>query len=383
MMNSDRSKLMQNIGLLIFAACLAAGPATAPTSPPPAPQDVNLLIAQLGHDDFSIREAAAKKLIEIGKPALESLRKAAESPDDPETQARAQQVIKRIVERPVPGGPVSPQDEVVARSIRISTEGGIRQIEVKEQSRSISISEGEFGIKMTVGAVENGRQINEVFEAKDANDLKRQSPDAFTLYDRWGGHQGQMNPLVRGAQNIVIRGPVFIGGQGAFPFALPPDPIDELRDRVVGEMHEKNIAEADRKQVQELLEQLQQVRGAQAVGAGDAQKQLKEQFVLSDKLREKIESLKLGDPGEALPPPAKWRLGVQLAADEGRVMVASVAPESRAERIGLRTGDLITKLNGKDVAGVAGLKESLKGAKEPITLLVVREEKEVTLEEKK
>jgi hypothetical protein len=379
---------MRYLSLIILAACMAASPTAPTTAPAASAHDINVLIAQLGHDDFSVREAAAKKLISIGKPALDAVKRAAENQDDPELRSRAKALAKRIVERPVPGGPVAKDEEIIARSLKISNEGGVRQINVREQARSIQIREGDFGIEMIVGAIENGEQVNAQFEAKNADDLKKQSPDAFTLYERWGGHAGQMNPMVRGAQNVVIRGPVFIGGmQGGavFPVPLPPDPVDELRDRVVAEMQKRDIGEEDRKQVQLLLERLQQMRAARIVGqgAGDAQKQLKEQFEISDKLREKMAALKLEDPGEALPPPAKWRLGVQLAGDEGKVVVASVAPDSRADKIGLRPGDAIWKINGKEVAHVEGLKQNLQAAEGAITLIVVRDGKDVTLEEKK
>ena len=52
---------------------------------------------------------------------------------------------------------------------------------------------------LTVTAVEDGKNVTATFRAKDAQDLKLQSPDAFALYDRWGMSGNQMNPLVRGA----------------------------------------------------------------------------------------------------------------------------------------------------------------------------------------
>lgn len=56
---------------------------------------IDRLIEQLGHDDASVREASEKELAEIGAPALEKLRRAAES-DDPEIRERADRILKAV-----------------------------------------------------------------------------------------------------------------------------------------------------------------------------------------------------------------------------------------------------------------------------------------------
>src|SRR5438477_7552719 len=124
-----------NWSIFLFLCTVAAGPTTAP-----APREVDALIAQLGHDDFKLREDASSKLAKIGKPALAPLRQAL-SNGDPEVQARAEMLIKRIEQRPVPGGPINPDEPVVARSLRISNEGGGKSVEVRENQRTITIHE--------------------------------------------------------------------------------------------------------------------------------------------------------------------------------------------------------------------------------------------------
>ncbi len=54
------------------------------------------LIKQLGDRTFAKREAATRRLKEIGEPALESLRKAAVSDNDHEIRRRARQIIQAI-----------------------------------------------------------------------------------------------------------------------------------------------------------------------------------------------------------------------------------------------------------------------------------------------
>jgi hypothetical protein len=59
---------------------------------------IDRLICQLGSDNFREREAASKRLEEIGQPALGALRKAARS-DDPEVRRRAAGVVEAVVSR--------------------------------------------------------------------------------------------------------------------------------------------------------------------------------------------------------------------------------------------------------------------------------------------
>ena len=57
------------------------------------------LIRQLGHDEFTKREAATKELEAIGEPALDVLRKAAASSEDPEIRRRAEWIIRALAHR--------------------------------------------------------------------------------------------------------------------------------------------------------------------------------------------------------------------------------------------------------------------------------------------
>jgi membrane-associated protease RseP (regulator of RpoE activity) len=234
---------------------------------------------------------------------------------------------------------------------------------------------------MTVSAIENGRRVTEEFKARDAQDLKKQSPDAATLYDRWSGSNGN-NPLVRGAENLVLQGPVLVGGLQALP--LPIDPLDDLKERIVQQMEQANVADEQRKQISDLIERLQEGRPARQLAGGEERvKQLKDYFQASDELRQKLEALKLPDPGDDLPPPAKWRLGIQISPDPEKLVIGSVVPESRAEKIGLKVGDVIDKVNDKPVKDVEGLREVLSDSKGPIEVMIVRDGRSQKLEEKK
>jgi len=57
---------------------------------------IRALISDLGHESFDKRDAAQKRLLEIGRPALELLKKAAKESADAESRLRATDLIDEI-----------------------------------------------------------------------------------------------------------------------------------------------------------------------------------------------------------------------------------------------------------------------------------------------
>src|SRR5437762_2872147 len=66
-----------------------------------AEAEVNRVIKQLGDDDFDKREAATKRLEEIGEPALDALHKATTS-EDAEVRRRAEDIVAVVEDRLYP-----------------------------------------------------------------------------------------------------------------------------------------------------------------------------------------------------------------------------------------------------------------------------------------
>ncbi len=66
-----------------------------PAQPAPSPEQIARLIAQLGDDDFAIREKATRRLWEAGKAAEPALTRALQS-DDPEVKRRAGDVLEKF-----------------------------------------------------------------------------------------------------------------------------------------------------------------------------------------------------------------------------------------------------------------------------------------------
>jgi hypothetical protein len=74
-----------------------AGPAPEARQPEPdaAAAKIARLVAELGHDDWAVREQASAALRALGEPALAALEPAAKSPD-PEVRARAGELLLQI-----------------------------------------------------------------------------------------------------------------------------------------------------------------------------------------------------------------------------------------------------------------------------------------------
>jgi serine protease Do len=80
-------------------------------------------------------------------------------------------------------------------------------------------------------------------------------------------------------------------------------------------------------------------------------------------------------------PPPQPDLGFQLAPDDKACTVSEVVKDSPADKAGLKPGDMITKLDGKEATTAAALREQL-GAKKPgdtVTFEVRRGSEMVTL----
>jgi len=86
--------------MLLLSALLLSLVPLAQDNPGEQAQRIDLLIRQLGADEFSTREKATEELKRIGRPAAEALAKAAEKNEDPEVRERARAVLESMSEKP-------------------------------------------------------------------------------------------------------------------------------------------------------------------------------------------------------------------------------------------------------------------------------------------
>jgi hypothetical protein len=377
------------------AAALAQPPAAR--TAPAAPADVHALVDQLGDADFKAREAATEKLKELGPAALPALKEAVASSADPEVCSRADALVRRIERPRVPddwlGADGMGAHNLGGTQVTTSVFNGQARTTVEDGSgqRKVVIVEGPAGIDLTVTGVRDGQPVAARFKARSADELREQDPDAYRVYRRWAGNNAA--PFMRGRRLIMPPRAPFRILPPPEPVLQPPaDDLINLEARVQRQLNQAAVPDAKQLPVRDLLRQLQQLQAeGQAVAAEDWNKQIEKYNLLSDALRDKLRDLKLPDPGDALPPPAKSRLGVSVgAADPGVVgpgadaglTIHRVVPDSRAQRLGLKEGDVIRAVNGKTVADTGALRRAVAEAKDPLVIEVVRAGQPETVREK-
>jgi hypothetical protein len=327
------------------------------------------LIEQLGSSDFARREAAMKALRAIGKPALPALKEAQKNHPDAEVVSRAGVLIRRIEIPPLPqADPTQPR----VQRVRISAVNGKRVLDVTESGRNIKITEGDDGIVMSVTGRRDGQRVTEEYTAKSADALKEENPEAYALYEQYTNGAGGF--IFRGQGIGAIQGNVQINNM-VLPFQPPAaDELDLLRVRLEKQMRLNKLEEAKR---DEVIQELEKVTAARAAAGTDMEKYTQQ----CDELRKLLESNKL-DAGELLPPPAKTRLGVSIGTDGTTLTVQRIAEKSRAERLGLKEGDEIRKIDGKEVTTVAELRKLVSAKEKGLSVEITRDGEEMKLEEK-
>jgi hypothetical protein len=259
---------------------------------------------------------------------------------------------------------------VTAHSLRVTPDpdGQGTLIELSDEGRQIRILKDEGKITLTVSAAEAGKLTSETYTAKDPAELKEISPQAHAVFEKWGGGPGP---------GWQIQGGFQIPGN---PIVMP---LQALANLIENAMDDADTPAPRRQEVFDMLAELRATSEPRQFETEQQKDQrLQEYFALSDKLRVKLADLDLPDPGEALPPPHHGRLGIQLDAGGEALVVDKVVTGSRGEKIGLQTGDVITRINDREVRSLQQLRQALLDFRPPITVETIRGGRTLRLKEK-
>lgn len=223
---------------------------------------VRALVVQLGSTSPAAREAAMTKLAAMGKEILPALRPLADAPD-PELRARIRALIRRA-ERGLP--PAAPRSDprFHRQSVRVSSINGRKTVDVNDNGYCIHIEEDHKGnatasaIKMSVTGVEEGKEVTETYEAKDADELKRDNPEAFDLYDRWNG-TGPRTLRNGAAVGIPFPGGPLTAGPGGAP-VLGDEVIDQIRAAIREQVQSGNLPADEQQKILDHLNDAERIR---------------------------------------------------------------------------------------------------------------------------
>jgi hypothetical protein len=384
-------------GPVDVARQLPADQAARPAAPSAAlGAEIERLIEQLGAEEFKARDAAATRLREIGADALGPLTAAKQSPD-PEIASRAAGIVRQISRKPSLFDRTGRAPGAAGQRVQVTVGPNGVQTHVFEGDRRIGISEGPGEIRVTVSETEDGKSVTETVTARTLDELRDKSPEAAAVYERWGANgraagggfqvQGGM-VRVQGAGPLIIRGGRVAGADvrlrlnAAGGNALAADPLAALwqnaQRRMIGLKVPADRQAEVQKRIQELTV-LQETPLADTVAGRNEQARAYNQKC--DELRKLFAALNLPDPGVSLPPPAQSRLGITVGIEgaEG-VTVGAVLPRTRAERIGLKPGDVIRRVNDKPMTSAQDLRQAVTES-DKLVLFVARDGKETKLEE--
>ena len=228
-------------------------------------------IRQLDSDRFAKRNEASRRLEEAGKDAfpaltqaalgdsreatlraIEILRKHSQEGDD-STKADAKEALQKLAAsdhmaaarrakdalnppKPEPahaplgpiiqGWPIGGQQIQVQIQVnamggnqkrRIQIKNGVKQIEVTENDLKVKITEDATGgVQLEVTRTKDGKETTEKYAAKSRDELKKNQPEAYKLYDKYA-----QQPNARIQIQAV---PGLLPGMPAFPPPPPPKP---------------------------------------------------------------------------------------------------------------------------------------------------------------
>jgi hypothetical protein len=267
----------------MIAAAAAGDPVGGAPATKPADR-IAQLVGQLGAEDFQTREQASEELRKLGRSALPALKEAAKS-EDPEVQQRAQAIIARIEKgeptdlanrdwRALPGpwGLVGGH-----RNVRVTVVDGVKTIDAQENGRKIRITEDANGIDMTITENRDGKEVSEQFQAKDAEELKKNHPNAHEVYQRYAGGAGPVR---------IHIGQGFLPIQPLLPRPMPPDAMRQMKDaqkRLEEMIKEGDLPGRMREMLQEQMRRMQEMQNRIMGGQGDPEQPPKEEQKELDK----------------------------------------------------------------------------------------------------
>ena len=271
---------------------------------------------------------------------------------------------------------------------------GARVVEVlDDEGRRLRVSDGPAGVEVELSGGDDAGEGPIRFRARSAEELRRTSPEAYLLYQRWADGGMQAGAIFRGRRLPRVRAQIL---PMAPPGGLLRPPADDLLDlelRLRRNMVQAGVEPRQQQAVLDLMRELRRIQEEGRLAApDDLDVRIEKYNLLSDALRKRLEALELPDPGNALPPPAKARLGISVGTpldgdpladppDEG-VTVTRVLPKSRGEKVGLKPGDVIRSVNGKAVNTTGELRTAVTEVEGGLVVEVKRGDETVTLREK-
>jgi hypothetical protein len=287
-------------------------------------------IRGLGSESFEEREKATSDLKKIGAPALEALKKAAASNDDPEVRARAQRLVDELAKpapprKAVPGRGPTPRGSIV--SIRPTKDGIVYSLQPADGEAIELYRQKEGRVKLSYPDGKGGTSTAE-----------SESMDKFL----------EEHKEVAGKYGITKEGIEYGGSRLSFSMRMPtwteplelplvpaPVPLPEFPD--FDEFFSQN------EDLRKAFEDLRRLRRIQPFTPGTFG-------------RLGIEVVR---GAQLAPVPDVLRTQLSIPEDQG-VVVESVREGSTAAAAGLKRHDVVLEIDGQKVTGPSDVRDRLQ-----------------------
>ena len=243
-------------------------------------RSVDILSNQLKSANKNLQEAAKAALKEISvveQGVGPRLARQALAPPKPRPQP--------IPGQAAPGIRILPQIQLQiqggAQGIKMRNVNGVKDVEVTENGRKVKIHDDpDLGIKVEIIETKEGKPVSRVFKAKNADELKKKSPEAHKLYEKYA--KG-------GAGNIQL-GNLQIQGNILPPNQIPRFNVPGVPQQIPANM-QRRVAEFQLKQIEGMIQSIQkrlQGNGADAGPAKETLEHLKKALEEIKQAREKM-----------------------------------------------------------------------------------------------
>ena len=271
-------------------------------------QSIVTLIKQLAAPNFTERQAASQQLADLGQPAIPKLTATAlgnnreaitrsvnilkihlkSANENLQTAAKAALKKISVVQegvgprlarealappkprpqpvqgRAAPGIRIVPQIQLQiqggAQGIKMRNVNGVKDIEVTENGRKVKIHDDpNQGIKVEIIETKQGKPVTRAFKAKNADELKKKSPEAHKLYEKYS--KG-------GAGNIQL-GNIQIQGNVLPPIQIPRFNVPGVPQQIPGNM-QRRVADIQLRQMERMIQSIQKQLQGEGEDAGPA-----------------------------------------------------------------------------------------------------------------
>ena len=229
-------------------------------------------------------KSANKNIQAAAKSALEKI-SVVEQGVGPRLAREALAPPKPLPGQAVPGIRILPQIQLQiqggAQGIKMRNVNGVKDVEVTENGRKVKIHDDpNQGIKVEIIETKEGKPVSRVFQAKNADELKKKSPEAHKLYEKYA--KGGAGNIQLG--NLQIQGNIFP------PIQIPRFNVPAVPQQIPANI-QRRVTEFQLKQIEGMIQSIQKQLQGNGADTGPAKESLEHLKKALDEIKQAREKM--------------------------------------------------------------------------------------------